>query len=65
MAADVDSLSGKAKKARGYGIPIMSIEDFRAALGYPQPDPGAGLHENWSDGERLWARALREKRSDD
>lgn len=64
VAADVDSLSGKAKKARGYGIPIMSIEDFRAALGYPQPDPGAGLHENWSDGERLWARALREERSD-
>ena len=34
VAADTDSLSGKAKKARGYDIPIMSVEQFRIALGY-------------------------------
>lgn len=64
VAADVDSLSGKAKKARGYGIPIMSIEDFRDALGYSQPESSAGLHENWVDAERPWAKALREERTD-
>ena len=28
VAADPSSMSGKAKKARDYGKPIMSIEDF-------------------------------------
>lgn len=61
VAADTDSLSGKAKKARGYGIPIISIEDFRRANGYPPPADDAGnLYENWSDSERMWAKALRE-----
>lgn len=32
VAADTDSLSGKAKKARGYDIPIMSAQTFRDAL---------------------------------
>ena len=61
VAADVDSLSGKSKKARGYGIPIMSIEDFRTALGYTQPDGHGATFENWGDSERQWARALRQQ----
>lgn len=32
IAADVDSLSGKAKKARQYGIPILGEEVLEAAL---------------------------------
>ncbi|WP_262852911.1 exonuclease domain-containing protein [Mumia quercus] len=32
IAADVDSLSGKAKKARGYGITVVSLEEFEKAL---------------------------------
>jgi DNA polymerase-3 subunit epsilon len=61
VSADTDSLSGKAKKARGYGIPIMSIEDFRDALGYPPASDNTGLmHENWGDSERRWAKALKE-----
>ena len=59
VSADTDSLSGKAKKARGYGIPIMSIESFRDALGYP-PSSGTGPnYENWGNAERQWARALK------
>ena len=61
-AADVDSLSGKAKKARGYGIPIMSIDQFRQALDYPPPAAGASEYSNWGDSERQWAKALREER---
>ena len=46
VAADPDSLSGKAKKARGYDIPIMSIEDFGSVLGYPNPSrTGGSPHE--------------------
>ncbi|WP_169744294.1 exonuclease domain-containing protein [Knoellia aerolata] len=61
VSADTDSLSGKAKKARGFGIPIMSIDDFRDALGYPPASDGQGLmHENWGDSERKWAKALKE-----
>lgn len=37
VAADPDSLSNKAKKARGYGIPIVDVDRFRAALGYSVP----------------------------
>ncbi|ADD42618.1 exonuclease domain-containing protein [Stackebrandtia nassauensis] len=37
IAADSDSLSGKAKKARGYNIPIMDVDRFREVLGYPAP----------------------------
>lgn len=33
VAADPDSLSGKAKKARGYGVPIVGEEEFHALLG--------------------------------
>jgi len=33
VAADAASFSGKAKKARDLGIPIMSIEDFLESLG--------------------------------
>jgi DNA polymerase III subunit epsilon len=32
VAADVDSLSGKARKARQYGIPVASEEELEAAL---------------------------------
>lgn len=35
VAADPDSLSTKAKRARGYGIPIVDVDRFRTALGYP------------------------------
>lgn len=60
VAADTDSLSGKAKKARGYGIPVMSVDDFRAALGYPSPMPGEfGRSRNWGNSESQWAKALR------
>jgi DNA polymerase-3 subunit epsilon len=34
VCADPASMSGKAKKARVYGIPIMSFEEFVSALGY-------------------------------
>lgn len=60
VAADPDSLSGKAKKARGYDIPIIGVEEFRRALGYPEPD--ARHHtsaRSWSNSEREWARILR------
>jgi DNA polymerase-3 subunit epsilon len=33
VAADPDSLSGKARKARNYGIPIVGEETFRRMLG--------------------------------
>jgi DNA polymerase-3 subunit epsilon len=33
VAADPDSLSGKAKKARDYGIPIVSEADFWNVVG--------------------------------
>lgn len=60
IAADPDSLSGKAKKARGYDIPIMSVEDFRAALGYPSPTPGEfPATQNWRNSESQWAKILR------
>lgn len=62
VAADVDSLSGKSKKARGYGIPIMGIDEFRTALGYAQPERATSLHSNWGNSERQWAKALREER---
>lgn len=32
VAADPDSLSGKAKKARDYGIPIVSEDGLRRLL---------------------------------
>ncbi len=28
IAADPDSLSGKARKARDYGIPVVGVEEF-------------------------------------
>lgn len=60
VAADPDSLSGKAKKARGYDIPIMSVEDFRTALGYPTPPPGEpSATPNWGNSESQWAKILR------
>lgn len=61
VAADPDTLSGKAKKARGYDIPIISVDEFRRALGYPEPgsdEVTAG--SNWSNSERQWAKILRE-----
>ena len=33
IAADPDSLSGKAEKARGYGIPVVSEDLFAGLLG--------------------------------
>jgi DNA polymerase-3 subunit epsilon len=33
IAADPDSMSGKADKARGYGIPIVSEDRFAGLLG--------------------------------
>lgn len=60
VSADADSPSGKAKKARGYGIPIISIEAFRLALGYPKPTPGQFKSTaTWSNDERQWAKLLR------
>jgi DNA polymerase III subunit epsilon len=38
VAADVDSLSVKARAARAYGVPIIAVEDFRRLL---PADPGA------------------------
>ena len=35
VAADVSSTSGKARKARQYGIPILSVSDFLARFGNP------------------------------
>lgn len=60
VAADLDSLSGKAKKARGYGIPIMGIDDFRIALGYEPPQArSCRSAANRSTDERQWAKILR------
>lgn len=56
VAADPDTLSGKAKKARGYGIPIMSIDEFRAALGYPPPADHSTAHR--TQGESSLANSL-------
>jgi DNA polymerase-3 subunit epsilon len=54
VAADPDSLSGKAKKARGYGIPVIGVAEFRAALGYPELEPGEfEVEDGWPD-ERGW-----------
>lgn len=57
VAGDVTSLSGKAKKARGYGIPIMSIDDFRIALGYAKGSAIQGVDFGSQD-ERHWARIM-------
>jgi DNA polymerase-3 subunit epsilon len=59
VAADPHSLSGKAKKARGYDIPIIGVDEFRRALGYPEPDAGTSTGPSWSDSEREWAKILR------
>ena len=32
VAADSSSQSGKARKARSYGIPVMSVDEFLAAF---------------------------------
>jgi DNA polymerase-3 subunit epsilon len=32
VAADVDTLSVKARAAREYGVPIISVDDFRRML---------------------------------
>ncbi|TCO32813.1 DNA polymerase-3 subunit epsilon [Kribbella steppae] len=37
IAADVDSLSVKARAAREYNVPIISTEDFRRLLPAPRP----------------------------
>ncbi|MEZ0163402.1 exonuclease domain-containing protein [Kineococcus sp. LSe6-4] len=37
VAADPDSLSGKARRARQYGIPVISEESFGALLSQPLP----------------------------
>lgn len=34
VAADTYSLSGKARKARGYGIPIVDVDEFKAMLSH-------------------------------
>jgi DNA polymerase-3 subunit epsilon len=63
VAADPDSLSGKAKKARGYGIPIIGIDEFRAAFGYgPGDTSGSSSPFFGSNAEREWAKILREAR---
>jgi DNA polymerase-3 subunit epsilon len=36
VAADVDSLSVKARAAREYGVPIIGVEDFRRLLRLPE-----------------------------
>ena len=36
VAADVSSQSGKARKARDYGIPVMTVVDFLAQIGRDQ-----------------------------
>lgn len=40
VAADPDSLSGKAKKARGYAIPIVTEGAFGQMLEDMAPDVG-------------------------
>ena len=37
VCADPASMSSKTKKARAYGIPIMSFDEFVAALGFVDP----------------------------
>lgn len=60
VAADPDSLSGKARKARGYGIPVMSIDQFRTVLGYKTPAEGDfGADRILSRHEADWARIIR------
>lgn len=62
VAADPHSLSGKAKKARGYDIPIISVAEFRRVLGYPEPIRSvSGSNCAWSNSERKWAEILREE----
>ena len=38
VCADTSSMSKKAKKARSYGIPIMSFDDFVASIGFVETD---------------------------
>lgn len=65
VAADPDSLSGKAKKARGYNIPIIGIDEFSRALGYNTPDDDQRQSwPNWSQDERAWAEVLRQGEGD-
>jgi len=45
VAADVDSLSGKAKKARGYEIPIVGHQQFWSAVGIET----APVPDDWGD----------------
>jgi DNA polymerase-3 subunit epsilon len=59
VAADVNSLSGKAKKARGYNIPIMSVDVFRALLGYPEPLRSELSTSTRFNDEAAWAKMLR------
>ena len=40
VAADSSSQSGKARKARNYGIPVASVEEFLSALGASNPTGG-------------------------
>jgi DNA polymerase-3 subunit epsilon len=47
VAADVDSLSVKARAARKFGVPIISVDDFRRLI------PAAGPQDERRD-ER-WA----------
>lgn len=65
VAADPDSLSGKAKKARGYNIPIIGVDDFRRALGYEaHVDDERQSWPNWSQDERAWAEVLHQGEGD-
>ena len=47
VAADTDSLSGKAKKARGYQIPIVSHQQLWSSVGL-QTAPVSNQWEGWS-----------------
>ena len=53
VAADVDSLSSKARRARGYNIPIMRVDEFRKALGYTEVDRVPGQRLRSADGTGL------------
>lgn len=65
VAADPDSLSGKAKKARGYSIPIIGVDEFRRALGYDTPDDDqCPSTSTSSQDERAWAEVLRQNNGD-
>ena len=52
VAADASSSSGKARKARDYGIPVVSVAAFVEQLGSPSQATGRDGHDENADDER-------------